>query len=88
MLSLGIDVRVMTARVGCCGEVNRNGIADDQAFCDAQRDLITKWCIKHIGAPLRVTATKDFCMALLIDDRAITVEANTGRVLTSFNPHN
>ena len=43
--------------------------------------IIQEWCQKHFGFTLEVTATKDFGMIELWDDRAIAVEANTGVIL-------
>jgi hypothetical protein len=34
--------------------------------------------LEHIGVELEVTATKDYAMTVLYDDRAIRVEADTG----------
>lgn len=41
--------------------------------------VIEAWCERHFGKVLPITATKDFAMIELWDDRAIQVEANTGR---------
>lgn len=79
-LSEGREVRIFTARVG---HLYTNDATNEQ-FADAcaQVDLVNKWCKKHLGKILPVTAVKDYDMACLFDDRAITVEKNTGRVLT------
>lgn len=77
----GIEVRIVTARVAECGERNADGIADDAAFASSQRKLIQAWCIKHLGFALKVTASKDFGMIQLWDDRAIQVQTNTGLTL-------
>lgn len=42
---------------------------------------IQSWCVKHGLPALEVTAQKDYLMLELWDDRAVTVEANTGRKL-------
>jgi len=39
---------------------------------------LRRWMVEHLGALLPITATKDPGMQLLIDDRAIGVERNTG----------
>lgn len=70
-LSLGIEVRIMTARVG-----GGSAVAVMQ-----QRDAIEDWCVHHLGQALPVTCTKDFRMLCLWDDRAVSVEDNTGRPL-------
>ena len=67
-LAEGIEVRIFTARVG--------GPSDLSA---AARPPIEQWCREHIGQKLPVTATKDFGMYELWDDRAVQVECNTGR---------
>lgn len=68
-LAEGWEVRIFTARVGKVKDVN-----------DAirAREAIEKWCIDHIGHVLPITATKDFAMAELWDDRAVQVIPNTG----------
>lgn len=77
-----IEVRIVTARVGMCLERNPDGIADDFEFASKQAILIEQWCIKHLGFALKVTASKDFNMLQLWDDRCIQVECNTGKILT------
>lgn len=77
-LNDGIEVRIVTARVATSGLINEDGVADDGWFALEQRKLIQDWCRKHIGVTLSVTASKDFCMIQLWDDRAIQVETNTG----------
>lgn len=42
---------------------------------------IRGWCLEHIGEVLPITCVKDYAMIALYDDRAIQVEANTGRVI-------
>ena len=66
-LSEGVKVKIMTARYD-------NGAE--------QILLIQAWCKEHLGQELEVTNKKDYGMIELWDDRAITVETNTGRVLT------
>ena len=62
-LSEGREVRIFTAR----------------ASIPSQVEPIANWCIEHLGVALPVTNVKDFGMIELWDDRAIQVEANTGR---------
>ena len=69
LLDRGWTVKVFTARAGA----GPNAIAAIQA-----------WCIQHIGQVLPVTATKDFKMVLLFDDRAVSVEKNTGKLHSPF----
>lgn len=83
----GRDVRIFTARVGVTGDRNADGIEDDQAFADKQRELIGAWCLDHIGSVLPVTATKDFRMIALWDDRCMQVVANTGIPMSEIVAH-
>lgn len=72
-LDHGMHVKIFTARVG--PQENH----DDAIKAS---DAIAEWCIKHIGRELPITARKDYDCIQIWDDRAITVEANTGRILT------
>ena len=67
-LEQGIEVRIFTARVG--------GTPEQAATA---RPHIERWCREHLGEVLPVTATKDFGMYELWDDRVVQVERNTGR---------
>jgi hypothetical protein len=67
----GKDVRIFTARVA----------VDDPVTLKMVTDTIHDWCLEHLGQSLPVTNVKDFGMYELWDDRAITVEQNTGRVI-------
>ena len=66
MIDNGERVKIFTARA-----------------CDpGQAALIRKW-LKRQGLPdLEITNVKDYNMIRLFDDRAIQVEANTGRLVT------
>lgn len=68
-LAEGHEVRIFTARV-------THGPDEMVA-----RAAIDRWLGEHLGHSLVVTNVKDFGMVELWDDRAITVEANTGRPL-------
>lgn len=70
-LDEGRDVRIFTARVS----------EGDTKKRLAARATIIRWSKQHIGQALRSTNVKDFAMDELWDDRAVTVEANTGRAL-------
>ncbi len=72
-LAEGIDVRIVTARVG----FQRNMVDIGTA-----RMTIGIWCKEHLGQVLPVTCEKDYDMIQLWDDRCVTVEKNTGRILT------
>lgn len=64
----GREVRIFTARV--CREGDE---------CIQARAAIVLWCHQHLGEVLPITNIKDFGMVELWDDRAVQVEANTGR---------
>lgn len=81
-LAQGIEVRIMTARVSSRNQVMRLEQGEDMWESEAHRAAIEEWCERHLGQKLVVTAEKDFQMASLYDDRAITVEYNTGKILT------
>lgn len=70
-LAEGREVRICTARVSQA----------EEGWVDQERQ-IKAWCKEHIGVELAVTCSKDFAMVELWDDRAVTVEMNTGRRLT------
>lgn len=63
----GKEVRIFTARASNY----HNDLLEVTAAIDA-------WCEKHFGQKLRVTATKDYGMIQLWDDRAIQIKENTG----------
>ena len=75
LIKLGINVKIMTARV-----------ASNQKPEDITRatTAIEKWCEEYIGQKLPVTAEKDLYMTELYDDRAVTVEFNTGRIMGTY----
>lgn len=62
-LSEGTEVKIFTARV---------------SHHPHAEDYIREWCEKHVGAVLPVTATKDYGMVELWDDRCVQVIPNTG----------
>lgn len=80
-LEAGREVRIVTARVGPV----------DPQLVDADypryaRTVIEDWCLKHLGRKLEVTCQKDFGMIELWDDRAVSVETNTGRRTSPLVP--
>ena len=82
LLAKGTEVRIFTARVACTGkQVAESGKSDNHDFAQEQAAQIEAWCEQHIGQRLAVTATKDFAMIELYDDRAIQVEMNTGKLV-------
>jgi len=69
-LSRGQRVKIMTARAGRYDGRNEAILA------------VMEWTEMHIGTRLDVTNEKDYQMIELWDDRAVRVEANTGRRLS------
>lgn len=63
-LAKGQQVKIFTARV-CTNDAE-------------QIALIKAWCVQHVGRELEVTATKDFSMIELWDDRCVQVIPNIG----------
>lgn len=81
-LSMGRTIKIFTARMHGHG---LPVIGDETA----QIDVVTPievWCSKHIGQVLEVTNVKDFGMIELWDDRAVSVEMNTGRITSENHP--
>lgn len=77
-LDQGIEVRIVTARVGASGVVLRDGTVDDQCNAEKQRALVDAWCVEHIGQSLPITHGKDVMLIELWDDRVVQVERDTG----------
>lgn len=73
-LKQGVKVKIFTARA--------EGFGRGSNYGTRARLAIMQWCNQHIGRELEVTAKKDMYMLAFYDDRAITVETNTGRILT------
>ena len=72
-LAKGKDVRIFTARLG--------GL-DAERLAPIQQRLtrvtIENWCERYVGRVLPITATKDFGMVELWDDRCVQLIPNTG----------
>ncbi len=69
MTENGIRVKIFTARAGDPKQVPK----------------IQKWLEKNGLPHLEITNVKDYSMERLYDDRAIQVEANTGRIISDIN---
>lgn len=67
-LAAGIEVRIFTARVSPGNPERGTSI-----------DAIKKWTFANFGVVIPATATKDFGMVELWDDRCVQVIPNTGR---------
>jgi hypothetical protein len=68
-LAEGIEVRIITARVGATVTAPERS---------SQYQMIQDWCFEHLGTILRISAAKDYGMIALWDDRAVGVVRNTG----------
>lgn len=78
-LADGKDVRIFTARVAVVpGLRNTDGQEADVVFAVEQRTKIRAWCEQQFGCVLPVTATKDFLMYELWDDRCVQMLSNEG----------
>lgn len=64
-LAQGIEVRIFTARANTASKI----------------PFIKAWLVKHGLPELEVTATKDYGMIILFDDRACQVVQNTGMLV-------
>jgi hypothetical protein len=81
-LAEGRDVRIFTARVSY-GEAETSEVPfpTTRKHAEHQRKLIRAWCREHIGQELEVTNKKTYNAAQIWDDRAVTVQVNTGMTL-------
>ena len=68
-ISEGVKVKIFTARVG---------VTFDENYKNEMVKIIQDWTEKYTGVRLEVTATKDFSMIELWDDRAVQVIPNKG----------
>ena len=66
LIANGNTVKVVTAR-----------------YHDGSKSInhVKRWCLKYIGKELEVTASKDYEMIALYDDRAIQVQPDTGVII-------
>lgn len=79
LIIAGKEVQILTARV-CSDQPTPQRLAAKVA--------VERWCKKHIGVVLKVTAEKHYSMELLIDDRAVACKPNDGSLkffITQFN---
>lgn len=79
LLAEGREVKIFTARAARdqeCLVTGKFWLKDDIIR------LIQDWSEKHLGQRLDVTATKDYKMIMLFDDRCVAVERNTGRLFS------
>ena len=85
-LTEGKVVKIFTARVAVNGDLSPGStrLVSDIEFAARQRCLVQDWCEEHIGHRLEVTATKDFGMIELWDDRCIQIIRNVGEPVLSM----
>jgi phosphoserine phosphatase len=84
-LAEGKDVRIFTARAGIFDAVSPESLQRaDREFAERQVALIEAWCEQHIGRRLPVTASKDFLLMEIWDDRAVRVRMNTGECIEDY----
>jgi hypothetical protein len=76
-LSEGRTVKIFTARVAGHGLPLVGGGWEDAIT------PIKDWCHQHLGQELEITNVKDYGMTELWDDRAVSVECNTGMALSA-----
>ena len=69
---LGKKIKILTARVAPRGGENDS---------DKARAYVEEWCQKNLSFTPEVTYIKDASMIALFDDRAVSVEQNTGKIL-------
>jgi hypothetical protein len=74
LLAEGHDVRIFTARAS-----HKQTEAERATAIRCVED----WCETHLGKRLPVTNEKDHFLKYFFDDRAIAVECNTGRQLST-----
>lgn len=73
----GRVVKIFTARM------SRLTSPDPEARAEGRlaEKRIQEWCVKYFGVPLEVTCIKGFDGEEFWDDRAVSVETNTGRII-------
>jgi hypothetical protein len=88
----GDEVKIFTARVGPatdqeCWVNSRQRCPTLWDWQEWQTQMIHDWMVEHVGYTLPITATKDFHMYLLYDDRCKQVVSNTGAVVEERYDH-
>lgn len=67
-LAEGKTVKIVTARAACADPEERAAVVE----------AVRRWCYEHVGEFLEITASKDYAMIELWDDRCVQVVRNTG----------
>jgi hypothetical protein len=78
-LAEGRNIRIFTARIAVTDYAG-----DTFEAVDRQRKLIEEWSLENLGTTLPITATKDYGMIELWDDRAVQLVPNTGIPVTEW----
>lgn len=81
-LAEGVEVRIVTARAHHTGPNGSIGPGELETLLGP----VTEFCEREFGRALPITSSKDFEMCWLYDDRAVTVETNTGRAFAFPHP--
>lgn len=76
-LKLGIEVRILTARI------SQESCTANNMTPKQMTEIIQDWCEEHIGARLNVVSEKDQFMLFFCDDSAVQVIKNTGKPLSN-----
>jgi len=80
-----ITVKIVTARVSRNRVMSReSNIIPDKKFVEEQIKIISEWCEKYLGFVPEITDRKDFNMIQLWDDRAVTVNPETGTIIKAI----
>lgn len=75
-LDEGWRIKIVTARAGPHGNFNGSEFRRIKTI-----EAVKAWTKQMFGKELEVTCSKDYAMVALFDDLAVSVEANTGRLL-------
>lgn len=73
LIARGVHIKILTARVSSRVPEEQRALA---------KTAINQWTEKYFNRTFPITAEKDFAMIECYDDRAITVEYNTGQIMT------
>lgn len=75
LLMKKIDCRILTARA------SKVSLARNNLQLAQMEKVIQDWTEKHIGVRLPVMTEKDCYLLALVDDKAVQVEMNTGKII-------
>lgn len=84
LIANGVTVKIFSARA--CKEAAEFNSTEDVSAEEILKSAIAAvqdWCILHIGKKLEVTNIKTYTCIGLIDDRSVSVERNTGKILVN-----